>query len=323
MPATDVTAEGLASPNWGYTFKIRDGGAGPFQGIYVGAGPYLSMQTSAAVDPALVALWSSPTPVYVPNTSFYMSNETVSQFALAITGGYRGRFAWPSGIGGGRELEGLYIGANYHFLRGFLYENFAPDARLDTNAQGLLTVNPALGLPVTIVRNASSSGSGFAVDVGAAAVINSWELGLGVNGIGNRIDWSDVERTPYALNSLFTGGEFVDFPTTPVADARVELPVEVRGNVAYHAESWTAIAEFGDGFNGTSLRGGFEQRFDRIELRGGARYLQERWEPTGGVGFNLSDHFGIDVAAFGTSANLERKRHLAIAFSLRFMQSPF
>jgi hypothetical protein len=176
---------------------------------------------------------------------------------------------------------------------------------------------------VTIVRNASSSGSGFAVDVGAAAVINSWELGLGVNGIGNRIDWSDVERTPYALNSLFTGGEFVDFPTTPVADARVELPVEVRGNVAYHAESWTAIAEFGDGFNGTSLRGGFEQRFDRIELRGGARYLQERWEPTGGVGFNLSDLFGIDVAAFGTSANLERKRHLAIALSLRFMQTPF
>jgi hypothetical protein len=96
MPATDVTAEGLASPNWGYTFKIRDGGAGPFQGIYVGAGPYLSMQTSAAVDPALVALWSSPTPVYVPNTSFYMSNETVSQFALAITGGYRGASPGPA-----------------------------------------------------------------------------------------------------------------------------------------------------------------------------------------------------------------------------------
>src|SRR5262245_47278091 len=142
-PATNTFAEGLASPNWGKTFKFRDSGAGAFQGIYVGAGPYFSMQTSATIDPALAALFASETPVYVPNTSFRMSNVTQSQVALAVTGGYRARLAIP---GAGRKpVEGIYIGINYHFLRGFHYEHFEPQARLDTNAQGLLTVNPTLG----------------------------------------------------------------------------------------------------------------------------------------------------------------------------------
>jgi len=62
-----------------------------------------------------------------------------------------------------------------------------------------------------------------------------------------------------------------------------------------------------------------EQRFGRFQVRGGARYIKERWEPTGGAGFNFTNRFGIDCGLFSTSANLERRRHLAIAFSLRFM----
>jgi hypothetical protein len=317
-PATSVSAEGLASPGWGTTIKLRRNGNGSFQGVYVGAGPYFSMKTAAVIDPALASLFASPTPVYTPNTSYYMSSDTTSQFALAVTGGYRARFGWPGGGGGG--LDGLYVGANYHYLRGFRYESFEPDARLDTDSQGLLTIDPALGFPVTIVRNTATDGRGFAIDMGVAAVMNRWELGLGVNGIANRIDWTDVRRASYVLDSLFSGGEFVDSPAVPVADARLELPLDVRANAAYHGTGWTAIAEYGNGFSGTSFRGGFEQRFQRFQLRGGGRYIKERWEPTGGVGFDLSEGFGIDVAAFGTSANLERKRHVGIAFSLRFMR---
>jgi hypothetical protein len=325
-PATSISAEGLASPNWGATLKFRKDDDGPFQGIYVGAGPYFSMQTSAEIDPALAAVFASPTPVYVPNTSFIMSNDTLSQFALAVTGGYRGRFALPGSDGGGTgglygAPEGLYVGANFHYLHGFSYEHFEPDARLDTNAQGLLVVNPAKGVPVSIVRSTSTSGSGFAIDAGVAAVIDKWELGLGVNGIANRIDWRNVERTNYVLNNLFNGGDFVDLPTVPVGDTRVELPVDTRTHVAYNAGPWMAIGEYGHGYNGNTVRGGYEQRFERIQLRGGARYIKERWEPTGGAGFNLSNRFGVDVGLFSTSANLERQRHLGIAVSLRFMHN--
>jgi len=326
-PQTTTTAEGLASPNWGHTFKVHQGDGGAFQGIYAGGGLYFSMKTAALIDPALAAVFASPVPVFVPNTSFNMSNDTESQFGIAITGGYRGRFAFPGtvvsssnepGIGN-RAAEGLYVGVNYHYLHGFEYEHFEPRARLDTNSQGLLTVDLTKGLPVTITRNTANSGTGFAIDTGVAAVVGPWEVGFGVNGIGNRITWTEAERTDYVLNSLFTGGEFVDLPSVPVDDIRVELPVDVRANGSYNADSWTAISEFGHGFNGTTFRGGYEHRFGAVQLRGGGRYVKERWEPTGGAGFNLSDHFGFDVGLFGTSANLERQRHLGIAVSLRFI----
>jgi hypothetical protein len=99
----------------------------------------------------------------------------------------------------------------------------------------------------------------------------------------------------------------------------VELPVDVRANASYDAGRWMAVSEFGHGYNGTSFRAGYEQRFARYQLRGGARYIKERWEPTGGVGVNFNGRFGLDVGLFGTSANLERQRHLGIAFSLRLM----
>lgn len=325
-PQTSVVAEGLASPNWGHTFKFhRNGDA--FQGIYAGAGLYFSMHTAAELAPALAAFFASPVPLYIPSTSYNMSNDTEGQFGMAITGGYRGRFALPGGgtaVGndpgiGNRAAEGIYVGMNYHYLHGFDYEHLQPAARLDTDAQGLLTVNLAKGLPVTIARTTASSGSGLAIDAGVATVVGPWEFGAGVNGIANRIDWTDVERTNYVLSSLFSGGEFIDQPTVSVGDVRVELPVDFRLNAAYDPGRWTGLAEFGHGYNGTSFRGGYEYRFDAVQLRGGARYIKERWEPTGGAGFNLSDHFGVDVGLFGTSANLERQRHLAIAVSLRFI----
>jgi len=121
------------------------------------------------------------------------------------------------------------------------------------------------------------------------------------------------------LDSLFTGGEFVELKAVPVGDERVDLPVDVRVNGSYTADRWTGISEFGHGYNGTSFRAGFEEWFNRYQLRGGGRYIKERWEATGGVGVNFSPHFGLDVGLFSTSANLERLRRLGIGVSLRFI----
>ena len=226
--------------------------------------------------------------------------------ALAVTGGYRARMAWSSATAG-NPTDGLYFGANYHFLKGFHYENFDLGARLDTDNSGLLTVNP-VAEPLVVNRFTGSSGRGFAIDVGMAAVKNRWEIGFGVNGIANRIEWADVERTDYFLSSLVGGGDFTDRPAVFDPASRVERPVDGRANAAYNADAFTVIAEFADGFNGTTFRGGYEHKFNRVQLRGGGRYVEDRFEPTGGVGFNFSNRVGVDVAAFATSANLERKR---------------
>jgi hypothetical protein len=64
-------------------------------------------------------------------------------------------------------------------------------------------------------------------------------------------------------------------------------------------------------------RGGGEYRLGRVALRGGARYGTKEWNPTGGFGLNLTRHFGIDVGFFGNSTNLEQRRNLTMAVSLR------
>ena len=121
-------------------------------------------------------------------------------------------------------------------------------------------------------------------------------------------------------STVCVGGDFEEGPAIPQADTRVELPVDVRTYGAYNADTWTSLVEYGHGYNGNTFRAGVEQRFTRVQVRGGVRYLKERVEGTAGVGFNFSDAFGVDVAGFTTSANLERKRRLAIAVSLRFMR---
>ena len=193
---SDVLAEGLSSGGWGKTFVVRRSGNG-FQGIYVGAGPYFSMRDHAVLDPRLTQTLASETPVYFPNTSFLTVNESLGQLALAVTGGYRSRFALPAGMGGGAEVDGIYVAANYNYLRGFRYEDLNARLRLDTNSAGLLATNVILPAPLVIQRSTATSGQGFALDVGIATVIDRWQFGFGVNGIANRINWNNAERTIY------------------------------------------------------------------------------------------------------------------------------
>ena len=236
-----------------------------------------------------------------------------------MAGGYRGRFAWPAGVGLGTDREGLYVAANYNYLHGFRYEDLDFRVRMDTNGAGLLTVNPLLPPPVFVSRTSAESGTGMAIDAGVGAVINNWEFGFGAQGIGNRINWTDVERTTYFDASLLAGsGDLIEGVPVPVGDVRVELPIDYRVNVGYDVGGWAAVAEFGRGLQGKSFHGGGEFRFGAIDLRGGAVYSREMWNPAGGLGFNMSERTSLDVAVYSNSANVERKRNPAIAVSIRF-----
>jgi hypothetical protein len=313
VPANDLLAAGLAAPNFGGTIKLHKGQHGSFQGVYVGAGPYLSVQSTSTFDPGLTGVLS--TGINVPNAQFPIRNADEGQLAIAITGGYRGRFAWGSGIGSGTAREGLYVAANYNYLRGFQYENDAMAITLRTAADGMLID----ASNIILDHRHATDGRGFSLDAGVGAVVDRWEVGFGVNGISNRIDWSGVRQTTYTLQSLTSGNsDFVQTSTLATTDTRVELPVDYRTNVAYYADRWSAAAEVGHGYGGASLHAGLERSFGRTELRGGARYSFSRWNPTVGVGFDLSRRFAVDVAAYGTSANIERTRQTAVAVSLRF-----
>ena len=316
--ANQPVAEGLASPSWGGTFRFSGTKEGPYQGIYVGAGPYLSMRTVAAIDQRVVDILGSETPLRFANTNYPLGTNIDGQFAMAITGGYRGRFALAAGS---TERDGLYVAANYNYLHGYRYEKADAAMRLDTDGAGLLTVNPLLPSPLSIIRTSAESGHGFAIDAGVAAVVNGFEVGFGVNGIANRIDWTNVQQQSYILSNLFQGGDFVESGPFAANDLRVELPEDYHINAGYHADVWSVMSEYAHGYQGNSLRGGVEYRAGLLELRGGGVYVREMWQPTGGVGFNFSPKVGLDVAMFGTSANAARERRAAVAVSLRISSS--
>jgi hypothetical protein len=324
VPVNQPPAEGLAFSTNGRTITLYRGRGGAFQGLFVGAGQYLAMRTTVDLDQRLIDILASDTDLYVPNTQFRLATATRSGLALALTGGYRARFALPGDFeaaSSGSERDGVYVAFNYNYLLGFRYGDVDTTLRLDTDSAGLLTIHPtfAASPPVQIGRTHSSSGRGMAMDVGVGMVAGAVEAGFGVNGIGNHIDWTGVERSTYSLATVFLGnGTFAEALPRPIGDVRAELPLDYRANAGYRRPAWSALGEFGHGFQDTSFHGGYEYRFTAIELRGGALHTRGRWQPTGGIGLNLGQRVSIDLAMFGTSANVERKRHAAIAASLRF-----
>jgi hypothetical protein len=312
VPANSILAEGLATPDFGFTIKVHKGDGGSFQGIYIGAGPYLSVHSLSTISPSLTTVLS--TGVNKPNATFPLTEGDEGQFALAITGGYRGRFAWPMGVGSGSDRDGLYVAANYNYLRGFGYTHDDLAVNLLTDGSGLVTS----GSNIQVAHRDSSSGTGMSLDAGVGAVIGPWEFGVGARGLANHITWTGVQQESCSLQNLISGNS--NFPCTTsiaAADTRVELPVDYRANVGYYADEWAVVAEVGTGFGGNSFHGGLERQFGAITLRGGARYTVSIWNPTGGVGFNFSKAVSLDVAAYGTTTNIEQTRQVAIAASIR------
>lgn len=324
VPVTQPVAYGLGNPSFGGTIPVYKSGKTK-HGVYVGAGPYFAFRGGLAVDEQLVGLLSSDTNVYLPNTQLPVSSEVRGEAALAVTGGYRGRYALPNNLGSG-DRDGIYVAFDYHYLRGFRYEEGNVGIRLDTDNAGMLTVNPALPSPIVVSRTLSDRGDGYAMDFGTAVLMNRWEYGFGVNSIANRIKWRDVETVSYSLGNLFTGSDFTESPTATISDVTLKQPVEYTGSVGYHADHWTVMTQAGkrvtdyagdEGrYSGTVFRAGAEYRFAMFEPRGGVFYVNEIWQPAGGIGVNFGG-FGVDGAVYTTSANVQRERRTTFAVSLR------
>jgi hypothetical protein len=312
VPANDFLAEGLVSPSFGKTIKVHKDGAN-FQGFYLGAGPYISMHSQTAISPALTTVLS--TGVNQSNALFPIAETDQEQGAVAIIGGYRARYALPGAANSGSETDGVYVAVNYNYLRGLGYNSDNLGVTLNTDATGL--VSDASN--VLVDNRHSTHGTGMAVDAGVGVAKKRWEVGFGARGIGNRMNWNTVKEKTLTLASVVSGNStFVKSPTIAAPDTRVELPVDYRTHLGYHGGRWTALGEFGHGFGGTSFHGGTEWRVKFIELRGGARYTVQKWNPTGGIGIDVSKRVSFDVAFFGTTANVERTHQAAIAASIRF-----
>lgn len=316
LPET-LSAEGLASGGFGKTIKFAKQDNGAFHGIYIGAGPYISYNTTLGVDPKLTEILGSEAAVSYPNTTFQILNGTDLQLAMSITFGYRARFAFSgeSESAGGSSRDGIYVAANYRYLKGFKYLQPAIDIRFDTDAAGLVRVNPAT-IPLNIDDLEGSKGKGRAIDIGMQVVRGKWEAGVGVNGIANQIDWTDLTLKRFTLTSLTAGAEFIDQTLpAPVTSVTVKQPIVTSANLGFDAGGWGVTTNVMKGYNGNSFHGGVERRLGLFALRGGGRYSRGRWDPT--YGFGVGRKVALDVGFFGTHGNLQDKRETAMAVSIR------
>jgi hypothetical protein len=311
-----TSAEGLTAMTWGYTFMLHQTDRS-FQGIYVGAGPYLAVQAYADFDSEFEKLLNSSTGRYVRSATMGLGGGETNQLALDITGSYRARFPLFPTDGPGASRNGMYVAANYHHLQGFRYDQIDATLRLDTDENGLLVANPP-ETPFGLTWLKSSKGIGLSMDFGVSFVVNRWEFGAGVSGVANRIKWRDIRREELALVSFFNNTEFIHtrLPRTHPS-TQIELPVSYTGDLSYHREKWSAYTEYSDGLGGDNFRLGMEYRFGVIELRGAGRHSQGNWYPSAGAGFNLTRTFGVDVGLFGTRTFLEPDPHVGLAISLR------
>jgi hypothetical protein len=309
-----VDAEGLASPAFGATIKFAKRPSGAFQGLFVGAGPYLSFGTDAAFDPRITDILENGS--HYPNSSLLVQDASRIQLAMSVVVGYRTRLEMPGWSG---DRDGVYVAANYRYLRGFKYLQPDTTIRFDTDAAGLVTVNPAT-TPFVVADLEADKGTGRAVDIGVQVVRGGWEGGFGVNGIGNRIEWTDLTLKRYTLNSLSAGGDFVEQTiSNPPGPLTVELPIVSSGNVGYDGGGYAFKASVVHGFNGNSFHGGAEKTLGPLAVRGGARYSRDHWDPT--WGFGVGRRVGLDVGFYGSHWNLEEKRQISMAVSIRIGRS--
>jgi len=318
-PPLVTSAEGLMDLTWGHTFMLREDKRS-FQGLYVGAGPYLASKASADFDAEFEKLLNSSTGRYVRSASMGIGGGETDELALDITASYRARvplFA-PDAPGGSRN--GMYVEASYHHLQGFRLDEFNAALQLDTDSNGLLLPHPP-ETPFTLQWRKSSKGIGLSMDFGVTFVVNRWDFGVGVSGVANRIKWHDITRHELVLASFFNGTDFIytKLPRTDIT-AQIELPVTYTGDLSYHRDAWSAYTEYSNGLGGDNFRAGLEYRLGWVELRGAGRYSQGSWYPSAGAGFNLTRTFGVDAGLYGTRTFLEPHPHVGLAISLRFDQ---
>jgi hypothetical protein len=315
-PATSTTGQGLASPTWGGSFRLHEA-AGRSHRVYVGAGPYVAVRTEAQLDPRLVSLLAAPVESVVRDSSMTIRNESRVQGAMHIVSGYRGRFWAHRGTGTGDIA--VDVEATAHYLHGFRYEDVRLTLRVDTDAAGLVALDGTHTAPLLVGRQFSSSGRGFATDVGIAATLRRVRVSVRADGIGNRITWTGVRSRSYTRATLTNGiGGLVESDIASLPDIRHTLPVDLRLQGSYRNGAWGLVGEIDDGVRGRGASVGLERRFSRLELRSGGRLANREWLPGAGISMKAG-RVWVDVGAAATTTNLEHRRRVMVATSLRIM----
>ena len=281
-----------------------------FRGVFAGIFPMVQYDNDLSLNGPLHDALAEGKP-FVPTTEYAMFDKLRAQAA----GGIELGCALPLMKTGGdpKARDGFYAGTRLKILRGLAYAD--ADNKLGFTTGDTLFANPVDINYIGYTRRAGSDdgGWGTGLDLGGVWISNGLEVGLGINDVATRIDWSVRESAIY--NDPATG-QYTEHVLREHVDFKSRIPTVVTANAAIQLGGWLLAGDIVSGVNNTQGHVGAELWTGRVALRAGAALDAEQLlQGSCGSGLRFG-HFGVDLALSSHSRNLTRERALELGAGL-------
>jgi len=282
--------------------------------FFVGASGLVDFENTLSLSPQLHAALANGD-AFEPNTEYTLYDDARGQAALMFETGWAGALsqsALPDAQG-----DGFYAGARIKLLRGMAYADADNDISFATS-DTLFSAAPIDFNYQGLIHDAGPDGGGWGtgIDLGAVWVKNGFELGVGVNDIGTKLDWTTRERV-----ALRTGidNEYEFITIGEDVEVTSKVPVTTTFNVARHFGATLVAADFVRRANQSAFHLGLERWFGMFALRSGIHTGEQQLQYAGGAGVRLG-RVGFDLGVATHNRNLTRERTVELAAGLSFYQ---
>ena len=301
---------------------LLDHPAGSFsiRGIFAGLSPLVVAESDLELSPTLERALRDGED-FLPNTAYSLKGGGEAQAALALGFGYARRVNAILDGGSDPRLSddlAIYAGGQFKYLMGFGYANAKPLVSF-TTPDTIFGEDP-LDVDFTNISTTSAPdgsavpGQGTGIDIGVAAFMAGYEVGLGVTNMMTKIHW-DADRELSTVNDSTdeveteTIAENFDYTST--------VPAIVVFNAAKRWAGMTLAFDIEKGVTRTMFHAGFEMPVKNVAARTGM-WLDSngKMQFSGGAGFHFW-RIGMDLALFTSSSVLTGDRALDLAVSFR------
>jgi hypothetical protein len=261
--------------------------------------------------PLLAALKNGE--AFRPNTQYALEDAAKGQAAAALQAGWAGALARAHSKDK-TDRSGVYVGARAKLLRGLAYgdaRNHVGFATGDT----LFSNNPValdyLGYTRTAMPADGGWGQGF--DLGTVWIVRGFEIGVGANDVGSRINWK-VEESVMQRDSV--SGDVKSTTLAKGVAFTSEIPATYNITVARRFGGSLIAADAEKGIFDTTYHLGAEHWVGPVALRAGTSLDgQQQVQYGGGVGVKFG-RLGADAGVATNSRNLSHERGVELCVGL-------
>ena len=301
---------------------LLDHPAGSFsvKGFFAGLSPLVAVESDLELSPTLERALREGQD-FLPNTAYSLKGSGEAQAALALGFGYARRI--NAILDDGKDPRrsddlAIYAGGRFKYLMGFAYANSKPLISFTTPdtifGEDPLDVDFTNVSTTSVPDESAIPGRGTGLDIGAAAFMAGYEVGLGVTNMATKIHW-DADRELAVIDD--STDEVETYTIAENFDYTSKVPAIIVFNAAKRWAGMTLAFDIEKGVTRTTFHAGFELPVRNVAARTGM-WLDPngKMQFSGGAGVHLWK-IGMDLALFTSSSVLTGDRAVDLAVSFR------